>query len=477
MPLRRLSLFVGFLVFQLPLFPAPSSPTTIKPRDNIVILGDSITSDGTYGQIMQDLIDEAFPAHLVRVITRGSHGDTARGAYARMELDVTRWRPDWVVLNFGINDVNRFTTEEFLAHYERLINRVLRDTRASIVIASPIYQDRDTENPRMVEYVAGLRTLAEKYHAAYAPVYEETRRLRPALPVGVRYAVDGTHPNELGHWIFAQTILQALEFPLPAQPRPIEIPARRTNKDQSDASAGTRFTLDLPMPLAVNLTAPPPPETFALKIAKPVVIDGKLDEWDLADPLTLGAPHQRTWSVVSWKRDRHAARAWLRWDEDALYFAIQVDDSQVRNDADAKNIVDRDCVEFALDARSAAEREAAPHVSLLKKIPRVAQYILAPSVGSVPASVTVGLGDKAMSADVAVASTITSAGYQIEARIPAARFAAGKLAAGDVFPVDVTTINLDRGDRYLDNTSFRWTGSKWSAFNTREYGRLTLGEP
>lgn len=473
MPLRPLALFVGFLAFQLPLFPAPLAPT-IKPRDNIVILGDSITSDGTYGQIMQDLIDEAFPDHFVRVITRGSHGDTARGAYARMELDVTRWRPDRVVINFGINDVNRFTTEEFLVHYERLINRVLRDTRADIVIASPIYQDRDTENPRMVEYVAGLRALAEKYRTAYAPVYEETKRLRPTLPAGVRYAVDGTHPNELGHWIFAQTILRALDFPLPTQPRPVGVPARRTNKDQNDAPAGARFTLDLPMPVAVTLTSPPPPEAVARKAGKPVVVDGKLTEWNLADPLTLGAPHQRSWSVVSWSRDHHAARAWLSWDDDALYFAIQVDDSQVRNDTVAGNIVDRDCVEFAIDARSAAERDAAPYANLVKRVPRVAQYIFAPAVGDTPASVTVGLGDKAMAEDVTVASTITPFGYQIEARIPVARFSAGKLSAGDVFPVDVTTINIDRGDRYLDNTSFRWTGSKWSALNSREYGRVML---
>jgi len=471
MPLPRFSVLVSLCLMTASVFAAEPA---INPRDNIVILGDSITSDGTYGQIMQDMIDETLPGHLVRIITRGSHGDTARGAYARMELDVTRWRPDWVVINFGINDVGRFTSEEFLTHYERLLNRVLRDTRARIVIASPIYQDRDTENPRMLEYVAGLRTLAEKYRTSYAPVYEESKRLRPTLPAGVRYAVDGTHPNDLGHWIFAQTILRALDVPLPAQPRPVEIPARRTNKDQSDALAGTRFTLDLPMPVAVILTAPPPPEAVARKVAKPVVIDGKLSEWDLSDPLTLGAPHQLTWSVVSWKRDHHAARAWLRWDDDALYFAIQVDDSQVRNDSPSGNIVDRDCIELALDARSASKREAAPYANLVKRVPRVAQYILAPAVGATPASVTVGLGDKTMSEDVTVASTITPSGYQLEARIPVARFSAGKLAAGDVFPIDVTTINLDRGDRYLDNTSFRWTGSKWSALNSREYGLLTL---
>ncbi|MET0262871.1 MAG: GDSL-type esterase/lipase family protein [Rariglobus sp.] len=454
---------------------APARDFAVQPRDNVVILGDSITSDGTFGQMMQDLIDEKFPDHRVRVLARGSHGDTARGAYARMELDVTRWRPDWVVLNFGVNDVGRFTTDEFLAHYERLINRVLRDTRASIVIASPIFQYRDVENPRMLEYVEGLRALAVKYQLAYAPVYEETKRLRSALPADARYAVDGTHPNEIGHWIFAQTILGALQFPFSLQTRIVEMPARRTVKDQGDALAGRRFTLDLPMPIEFVLTAPPPPEAEAVRAAKPVTIDGKFDEWNLGAPaLALGTPEQRSWGVVSWQRDRHAAMAWFSWSEDALYFAIQVEDAQVRNDPETKNIVDRDCIELAIDARDAAALAQNPHVSLTKRIPQVAQYILAPTVGAVPASVVVGLGDKTMAEEVAVASTITSAGYQIEVRIPAARFAAGRLTKGDVIPVDVTTVNLDRGDRYLDNTSFRWTGSKWSAFNTREYGRLHL---
>ena len=111
----------------------------VGPRDNIVVLGDSITSEGSYAQYIQDLIDEAYPDRLMRVIARGVHGDTARGAYERTEIDVTRWRPDWVLLNFGINDVGRFSTEEFLVHYERLINRVLRPARQRPVLVSRLH--------------------------------------------------------------------------------------------------------------------------------------------------------------------------------------------------------------------------------------------------------------------------------------------------------------------------------------------------
>lgn len=85
----------------------------------------------------------------------------------------------------------------------------------------------------------------------------------------------------------------------------------------------------------------------------------------------------------------------------------------------------------------------------------------------------VASGDKAMAEGVNVASIQTPFGYQLEARIPASHFPAG-LQSGAAIRADITTVHLDPGEAYLANTSFRWSGSKWSAFSNREYGQLKL---
>lgn len=49
------------------------------------------------------------------------------------------WKPDWVLINLGVNDLGHFSTEEYLTNYEVMINRIYRDTKAKIVLMSFIY--------------------------------------------------------------------------------------------------------------------------------------------------------------------------------------------------------------------------------------------------------------------------------------------------------------------------------------------------
>lgn len=476
--MKKLLLCLALLGAALPAGPVGAAVETpsflVGHRENIVLLGDSITADGHYGQLMQDAMDTRYPERQIRVLSRGSHGDTARRALERLDVDVVQWRPSWVLINFGINDVNGYSVEEFLAHYEVLVNRISRDTSAKIGIVSPLYQDRDTESPKMRELVEGLQKLALKYGVLYVPLYETVRQLRPGIPAGVRYAPDGSHPKVLGYQMFAQTILQALQYPAATGPLSVSVPVTRVTGGGQAPVAGQQFVLPLPQPLQVQLAAPQRPSAQTQRATKPIQVDGKLDEWDQSAPLLLDKPEQRIWGVLSWPRDSFRARAFTTYDDEAWYFGIEVDDSVLLNTPAPRHVVDRDCVEVCLDLRPQAERAAKPAVNFAR-VPRIAQLILAPAGGEIAqAQVLMGNGDASVLQGVTVASSVTRRGYQMEMRLPKSQFPEPGMRQGTAIGFDFAVVNVDRNSRYLEAVSFRWSGSNSGSFSTREFGNLTL---
>ena len=63
----------------------------------IVALGDSITSNGGWTEIVGDDLK-------CEIINSGAGGDTAGGAIKRFDRDVTPYNPDIVLIMFGVND-------------------------------------------------------------------------------------------------------------------------------------------------------------------------------------------------------------------------------------------------------------------------------------------------------------------------------------------------------------------------------------
>lgn len=457
----------------------PASAFRLPPDANVVLLGDSITAPGHYAQIMQNMIEKRYPNRGVRILARGANGDTARGAHRRVEQDVVAWNPAWVLINFGINDArSRYTPEQFLRHYADLIARIQRDTGGTnIAIVSPFAPDRPRPLPHMDDYVPGLKQLADKLGLLYIPLYERTLGLADAVPDHVDYGNDPLHPNAIGHHAIAQILLDELGFDFHRAIRDVDEPARRLNKQLSDAPSGTTFTLDLPQPVRFTLTDPPLGEVAAARRAEPIRIDGRLEEWTGPWPIKLGTPEQRVWGVVHAGSSHVTARVAAAWREDGLYLAFNVKDSFVRHAVDRPNVVSRDSLEVCLDLRPGAARETNPHVRLRPDTNHVYQYVLAPAGHEVKqATAERGNGDRDMLEGVAIASGKTPSGYAVEFFVPASHFPGHAIAPGTRVGFDCAVIDVDRQDNYLTATEFRWSGSPWSAYSTREFGEMTFIE-
>ena len=453
----------------------------VGERENIVIFGDSITADGRYAQLVQNYIDAKFSARHIRVISAGSSGDTARGAQRRVETDVVPWRPAWVLINLGINDMGRFTVEEYLHAYEMLMLRIQRDTGAKLGIMSFIYPDHDNANrEKESTYVAGLQALATKYQCLYIPCYETFQRIRPTLPKGVKYASDGIHAGPLGYEIFAQSILLALSYPFDGTPLSLNIPLHRLtvweNKD-AEQLIGTTFPVSLPNPLQVAITAYQAPKAIAPRATGAMTIDGKLTDWARTHPILLDKPEMQSSGVIRWGYERRTSVAYACYDDAGWYFALEVQTPVVHNTPQSDGVA-RDCLELHLDLRTPEARAAAKDSLFLGNgTLRVGQLLFSPATADMPQGwIAMGSGDKQLLEGVVFASSLTNTGYILEIMLPAGHFPAQGLMPGRSYGLDISVDDVDRFSRWSELTMMRWSGSQFSFFSTIEFGAMTLGE-
>ena len=110
----------------------------------------------------------------------------------------------------------------------------------------------------------------------------------------------------------------------------------------------------------------------AVKVRRPPVIDGKLDDWDGACPIPLIGRNQLhvIGKDYKWTPQNLSGVAYLRWDERNLYVAVDVLDDVHFAAGDGDTVIDGDSVILAFDpthrSPDAASRSSAYYVSSQK---------------------------------------------------------------------------------------------------------------
>jgi lysophospholipase L1-like esterase len=126
-----------------------------EPRQAVMIvaLGDSITEaghqkpDDRWPEILRRALQERFTGIAFQVVNAGVGGNTSREGLARIERDVLRHRPRFVLFEFG-NDATpepdrHVPVAEFIQNLNRIIARVSEETGGlSIPMTFPPVIDR-----------------------------------------------------------------------------------------------------------------------------------------------------------------------------------------------------------------------------------------------------------------------------------------------------------------------------------------------
>jgi len=278
---------------------APPSSAAAEPEcalkggETILFFGDSITQGGAYVEDVDAFLVTRFPDKSFRIINAGISSETISGtsepghhprrpwAHERFDRDVAAAKPDILVACFGMNDGNyhpfdRLRFEKYRAGVYRLIDRCERIGARTVFMTPPPFDpyrrrtgdpdaahygyrfpaiDYDTTLEVYSQFLLGLRAkgfIVADVHTATNELLRERRKEMPSFFL----APDAVHPNATGHWLMAQTLLEALG--VPGDVATAEVDAKATDVHAGDVAnlrhdgGGFAFTWTTPLPMPLN---------------------------------------------------------------------------------------------------------------------------------------------------------------------------------------------------------------------------------
>ncbi|MBL7141298.1 MAG: hypothetical protein ISS74_10365 [Planctomycetes bacterium] len=295
---RRLIRPAFFLALLLALI-APALAAAAEPEcalaggETILFFGDSITQGGAYVEYTEAFLITRLPKKQFRILNAGISSETISGtsepdhnprrpwAHERFDRDVAAARPDILVACFGMNDGNyhpfdRLRFEKYRAGVRRLIDRCERIGTRTVFMTPPPFDpyrrragdqgathygykfpaiDYDVTLEVYSQFLLGLRAEGFIVADVHTATNEHLRERRKEN-VSFYLAGDAVHPNATGHWLMAQTLLEALA--VPGDVAAAEIDAKAMQVRAGDVAAlkqdagGIAFTWTAPLPMPVD---------------------------------------------------------------------------------------------------------------------------------------------------------------------------------------------------------------------------------
>jgi acyl-CoA thioesterase-1 len=243
-----LATLVGLAALGCDLRPDGATPRGGREQPiRIVALGDSTTEAGWEGNaktVYAERLAAALELHGVEaeVINAGISNTTSLQALERLDTDVRRHDPDYVVVQFGINDswidagegrtAPRLTLHQY-GDCLRSIVETLRSDGAEVILMTPnpmrwsaMYGDElrdpalgfDFDDPRGINrlldvYAERAREIARREEVPLVDVLERFEAHGRAPGQDVRDLLipnDDIHPNDAGHALIAQWLLEVI---------------------------------------------------------------------------------------------------------------------------------------------------------------------------------------------------------------------------------------------------------------------------
>lgn len=232
--------------------PAVAAPFYLHSGERVLFLGDSNTQNGGYIHYLDAFLFTRFPDQMFELINLGLASETVCGlsepdhpfprpnVLDRLDSALAKIHPDVVVACYGINDgiyypFSQERFEKFQAGMRKLIERV-KASGARLTLLTPWmfdvqpvekvalpdgaekyswvkpYKDYDKVLDRYSDWLLSLRSKDLQVidvHRAEQEYLATARKLDPKYQM----SADGVHVDASGHWIVAQTLLEAWHAP------------------------------------------------------------------------------------------------------------------------------------------------------------------------------------------------------------------------------------------------------------------------
>lgn len=184
-----------------------------KNGESLVLgfLGGSITQGSLatkpelcYAALVADWWEKRFPQASFTYVNAGVGGTTSHFGLARVEEDLLSKKPDFVVIEFSVNDD---ANEHFKETYECLIRRILKedDSPAILLLHNMFYNDGKSAQKEHAQvgtyYELPCISILD---SVYPQILNGTIERREITP-------DDLHPNDAGHQLLCNMVTYFLE--------------------------------------------------------------------------------------------------------------------------------------------------------------------------------------------------------------------------------------------------------------------------
>ncbi len=199
----------------------------LKPGDQIIAIGDSITQDGGYLRDVDMVLASEYPQlKLPKIVNVGISGQKAEDLAPRFKHDVVDRKPKWVTISIGINDVwhrlGQPHDPKVLEKYSENVAKMVDMAQAAgikVILLSPtvIQEDATQEgNKRLLMYIAAEKKIAEEKKCEFVDLHQMFFDVLAKKPADVKdkwLTRDGVHMQARGDGLMALGILRALGVP------------------------------------------------------------------------------------------------------------------------------------------------------------------------------------------------------------------------------------------------------------------------
>lgn len=448
----------------------------------VLLLGDSIVAPGMYAHVINTLTDRAYPEAKTIFSSFGMAGATTKSIVPELPKALAGKSYDWLLLNFGHNDSGQFTPEQFAVYGRALLSAIRKLAPGarlgwmSVVGTEPTpYAGEPGQEKRAAGLLASrakcaalalaTKTLCAEEKILYLPLHEtfaEVLKERDAQGLKVCFTMDGVHPNLAGNWLLGAALMQGLG--LKPAPGTVDVLQADAFSDQSrlavDSSAKPVDLRFKDLFLGVRLIPPPTAELVAVRVAKPVVLDGDLADWPAAPACRIAAPLHVTMEFVPRQAERYAASVRACHDGTSLFLAFEVKEPDTGEGTWFPEII-----EFFIDARA----DPATSGNVWRQPPGLTQFCFHRDFSQPqPAAKLMVNGDKTQGDGMRAAVRQAADGYTLEAAIPLAGFETVAVKSGTRIPMDWAVSYTDQA------LNLDWLGLMSRSGSTRGYGTLRL---
>lgn len=183
----------------------------------VVCIGDSITGvyyhtggRRAYPEMLEVALRRAYPKAKLQVINAGVSGNTVPQGLARLDKDVLAHKPHLVTVMFGMNDLTRFSRDDFKKNLADMCTRC-RDARADVLLCTQNSIVAGRSPKVLADFTAAIHEVGKDLKLPVADCHKEYEAVRAKDPrAWLLLMSDEIHPNMDGHKLFASVIARAI---------------------------------------------------------------------------------------------------------------------------------------------------------------------------------------------------------------------------------------------------------------------------